>query len=79
MSVRWLSLSKVSNGFVFSQTHSIQGSYWPFITKAVSDEFECDEDNLGCEEDDEGREFVTLHGEPIVEIHHCYMSNARAA
>lgn len=80
MPVRWLSLSKISNGFVFSQTHSIQGSYWPFITEAVSTEFECDEDDLGCEEDDEtGAQYVVLNDERIVEIHDCYMSNTSAA
>lgn len=72
----WLSLTKVHNGFVFSQ---IRGSRWPFITEAVAHEFECDEDDLKCDEDDEGREFVTLRGERIVEIHHCYLSNTRAA
>jgi len=76
---RWLSLTKVHNGFVFSQTHSIRGSQWSFITEAVCHEFDCDEDELECQEDDEGREFVALHGEPIVEIHNCYLSNARAA
>jgi hypothetical protein len=75
----WLSLTKVGTGFVFSQTHSIRGSQWPYIIEAIAHEFECDEYELECQEDDEGREFVLLHGNPIVEIHHCYMSNTRAA
>ena len=36
----------------------------------VAEKYECDADDLECVEDDNGREFVSLRGEPIVEIHH---------
>ena len=68
--LRWLSLSDAASGNVFCSTHSIEGSPWPWIRDVVADAYECDADDLDCTEDDDGREFVTLHGEPIVEIHH---------
>lgn len=68
--LRWLSLSHVDSGFVFCSTHSIEGSPWPFISEVVAEEYECDAEDLDCTENDDGREFVTLSGEPIVEIHH---------
>ena len=68
--LRWLSLSDVVSGNVFCSTHSIDGSPWPWIRDVVAEAYECDADDLDCTEDDDGREFVTLRGEPIVEIHH---------
>lgn len=68
--LRWLSLSDTVSGFVFCSTHSIEGSYWPWISEVVAEKYECDADDLECVEDDNGREFVSLRGEPIVEIHH---------
>ncbi len=68
--LRWLSLSDGASGFVFCSTHSIEGSPWPFISEVVAEAYECDADDLECIEDDNGREFVSLRGEPIVEIHH---------
>lgn len=67
--LRWLSLSDVASGFVFCSTHSIEGSQWPWISEMVAEAYECDADDLNCTEDDDGREFVSLRGQPIVEIH----------
>ena len=72
--LNWLSLSHVDSGFVFCSTHSIEGSPWSFISEVVAEEYECDAEDLDCTEDDNGREFVTLLGEPIVEIHHRYLT-----
>ena len=68
--LRWLSLSDVVSGKVFCSTHSIDGSPWPWISDVVAEAYECNADDLECSEDDDGREFVTLRGEPLVEIHH---------
>ena len=68
--LRWLSLSDVVSGKVFCSTHSIDGSPWPWISEVVAEVYECNADDLDCTEDDDGREFVFLRGEPIVEIHH---------
>lgn len=68
--LRWLSLSDVASGQVFCSTHSIEGSQWPFISQMVAEAYECDADELDCTEGDDGRDFVTLRGEPLVEIHH---------
>ena len=70
----WISLSKADTGFVFATTHSISGSRWPWISDCVAQEFECNADDLDCVEDDEGREFVAFRGEPLVEIHNCYLT-----
>lgn len=67
--LRWLSLSDVVSGKVFCSTHSIDGSPWPWISDVVAEAYECNADDLDCTEDDDGAEFVTLRGEPIVEIH----------
>jgi hypothetical protein len=76
---RWISLTKVGTGFVFSQTHSIRGSQWPFITEAVCHEFECGEDELECQEDDEtGAQYVVLNGKRVVQIHDCYLQGCVA-
>ena len=71
--LRWLSLADAVSGFVFCTTHSIEGSPWPWISEVVAEKYECDADDLDCTEDD-GREFVTMHGEPLVEIHHQYLT-----
>lgn len=44
--LRWLSLSDVASGSVFCSTHSIEGSYWPFISEVVAEKYECDADDL---------------------------------
>jgi len=72
--LRWLSLSDVVSGKVFCSTHSIEGSPWPWISGVVAEAYECNADDLDCTEDDDGREFVTLRGEPLVEIHHRYLT-----
>lgn len=72
--LRWLSLSDATSGNVFCSTHSIDGSPWPWISDVVAEAYECDADDLDCIEDDDGREFVTLRGEPIVEIHHQHLT-----
>lgn len=72
--LRWLSLSDVVSGKVFCSTHSIDGSPWPWISDVVAEAYECNADDLDCTEDDDGREFVTLRGEPLVEIHHRYLT-----
>ena len=72
--LRWLSLSDVVSGKVFCSTHSIEGSPWPWISDVVAEAYECNADDLDCTEDDDGREFVTLRGEPLVEIHHRYLT-----
>ena len=72
--LRWLSLSDVVSGKVFCSTHSIEGSPWPWISDVVAEAYECNADDLDCAEDDDGREFVTLRGEPLVEIHHRYLT-----
>ena len=72
--LRWLSLSDVVSGKVFCSTHSIEGSPWPWISDVVAEAYECDADDLDCVEDDDGREFVILRGEPLVEIHHRYLT-----
>lgn len=72
--VNWISLSIVKTGNVFCVTHSIRfPDKWAWITECVAREFECDADDLDCTEDDEGREFVTLKGESLAEIHNCYL------
>ncbi|HQR14202.1 MAG TPA: hypothetical protein PLZ37_06535 [Nitrospira sp.] len=68
--LRWLSLSDVVSGKVFCSTHSIEGSPWPWISEVVAEAYECNADDLECLEDEDGREFVILRGEPLVEIHH---------
>lgn len=73
-SLRWLSLSDVVSGKVFCSTHSIEGSPWPWISDVVAEAYECKAADLDCTEDDDGREFVTLRGEPLVEIHHRYLT-----
>ena len=72
--LRWLSLSDVVSGKVFCSTHSIEGSPWPWISEVVAEKYECDANDLECTEDDNGREFVSLRGEPIVEIHNQYLT-----
>ena len=72
--LRWLSLSDAVSGFVFCSTHSIEGSPWPWISDVVAGAYECNADDLECSEDDDGREFVTLRGEPLVEIHNQYLT-----
>lgn len=72
--VSWVSLSDAATGFVFCSTHSITGSRWPWISTCVAEAFECDADALDCAEDDSGREFVTLRGEPLAEIHYARLS-----
>lgn len=72
--LRWLSLSDVVSGKVFCSTHSIEGSPWPWISEVVAEAYECNADDLDCSEDDDGREFVILRGEPLVEIHHRYLT-----
>ena len=72
--LRWLSLSDVVSGKVFCSTHSIDGSPWPWISDVVAEAYECNADDLECSEDDDGAEFVTLRGEPLVEIHHRYLT-----
>lgn len=73
MSVRWISLSKVETSFVFAVTHSASNC-WDWITSTVAEEFECDPDDLHCEEGEDGREFVELNGVRLVEIHHQRLS-----
>ena len=72
--LRWLSLSDVVSGTAFCSTHSIEGSPWPWISDVVAEAYECNADDLDCAEDDDGREFVTLRGEPLVELHHRYLT-----
>lgn len=72
--LRWLSLSDVVSGKVFCSTHSIEGSPWPWISEVVAEAYECNADDLDCSEDDDGAEFVILRGEPLVEIHHRYLT-----
>lgn len=72
--LHWLSLSHVNSGFVFCKTHSIAFSQWSWISEVVAEAYECDADDLDCIEGDDGREFVALRGEPIVEIHHRYLT-----
>lgn len=72
---KWISLQKTDTGFVFATTHSLKGNPWSWISEVVAQEFECAADDLNCSEDDDGREFITLRGEPIVEIHNCRMVN----
>ena len=72
--LRWLSLSDVVSGKVFCSTHSIEGSPWPWISDVVAEAYECNADDLDCAEDEDGREFVILRGEPLVEIHHRYLT-----
>lgn len=72
--VSWTSLSIARTGQVWLVTHSLAfGTKWSWISERVAREFECDADDLDTMEDDDGREFVTLHGEPLVEIHNCYL------
>lgn len=72
----WISLSKTDTGFVFTWTHSLSFfDRWGFIEDVVRQEFNCyADDDIDCLEDDDGREFVTINGEPIVEVHNCYLT-----
>lgn len=72
---KWTSLQKTDTGFVFSSTRDYEGNPWGWISEAVAYEFETSADLLSLEEDEDGREFVSLAGEPIVEIHNCRMVN----
>ena len=72
--VNWISLSDAKSGFVFCVTHSLPfPGRWSWITECVAQEFECDADDLDCEEGENGNDFVTLNGERLAEIHNCYM------
>jgi hypothetical protein len=79
-SLDWISLSKADSGFVFATTHSLSlFDRWDWIEEVVRQEFECfDDDDVDCAEDDDGREFVTVNGKQVVEIHNCYMRNNAA-
>lgn len=73
---RWVSLAKADTGFVFCKSTPDLFGRWDFISGIVAEEFECSVDDLDTIEDDDGREVVTLHGEPIVEVIQGYVHNA---
>lgn len=69
--VRWTSISRLDTTFVFARTHSLDWfvrSGW--IESCVREEFECfDDDDVELTEDEDGRELVTVNGEPVAEVH----------
>jgi len=65
---QWISLVNATTGNVLSRSTPDFGSRWEVITRAVAEGFECNSADLDTVEDDDGREFVTLNGEIIVEI-----------
>lgn len=78
--VAWVSLTNPETGFAFASTHSIGfGGQWKWISEATANEIGCDADDLHCSDDIDGREFVTLRGEPVAEIHHYVRSAAGTA
>lgn len=40
---------------------------WSWVAESIARECECDEDDVDCTELDDGREVVTVHGEPVAE------------
>lgn len=76
----WRSLSNPKTDFVFAQScdFGVNGA-WDWICSTIEREFECSEDDIGSYEDDDGREFLTVNGEPVAELHYCFMHNLSTA
>lgn len=74
--LNWISLSKLDNSFVFASTHSLPmgGARVEWIIECVRHEFECFvDDEVELTEGDDGREFVTINGTAVVEVHNAYL------
>lgn len=74
--LNWISLSKLDTSFVFASTHSLPmgGARVSWIKECVRHEFECFiDDDVDLIEGADGREFVTINGEAVVEIHNAYL------
>lgn len=41
---------------------------WGFVQDEVARHFECRPDDVGCVQDDEGRDFVTVYGLPVAVV-----------
>lgn len=70
--LNWTSLSKLDTSFVFASTHSLPmgGARVDWVIECVRHEFECFvDDDVELTEGDDGREFVTINGTAVVEIH----------
>jgi hypothetical protein len=75
--LNWISLSKLDTSFVFARTHSLPmgGARVEWIVECVRVEFECfEDDDIDLIEADDGREFVTINGKAVAEIHLCKLS-----
>jgi hypothetical protein len=73
---RSVSLRTVDTGHVFATTNSLRLSdRWDWISSIVAPKYDCQTCDLDLMETDDG-DVVTLRGEPIVEIHDCYLTNA---
>lgn len=45
---------------------STSGQAWEWIAEQIAAEFECNEDDVGADELPDGREVVTVRGEPVM-------------
>jgi hypothetical protein len=75
--LNWISLSKLDTSKVFASTHSLPmgGARVDWVIECVRHEFECFiDDDVELTEGDDGREFVTINGTAVVEIHNARLS-----
>lgn len=71
---RWIRLHHVNSGAAGKEWARAgftggPGDAWGWIVESVAHEHDCDEDDVGCAESDDG-DLVTICGEPAYVIRH---------
>lgn len=74
----WTTLSKADTGFVFSHLTLPMFGRWEVLQNVCVEEFGCDPEDVDAVEDDDGREFLLVKGEKVIEIHAGYIHSKYA-
>ena len=76
----WRTLTNYRTGFAFAQASDFGSEgCWSWVVDTLERQFECREHEIGSIEDDDGRELITVRGEPVAELHYGLVHNVGAA